>query len=162
MANNTNTKFHSSIQEQMVSSYLGWEVVSGSGSRMCVPGDVISDEWLGECKTHETSGHKIIFLADVWTKISDEAIAKFRYPCLFVDDGSKSASRTWVMFDCNRCGFLETTKIGIHSKFKPSLRFYHDDYVESLNNTSQSILVLGDNHTSITTLKNFKYLLEEC
>lgn len=161
MVNNKSTKFHSSIQEKMVSSYLGWEVVSGSGSRMCVPGDVISDEWLGECKTHETSGHKIIFLADVWAKISDEAISKFRYPCLFVDDGSKSVSHTWVMFDYNRCSFSDTIKISIHSKFKPSLRFYHNEYIESLNNISQGILVLEDDHTCITTLQNFKYLLEE-
>ena len=82
-------KYYSNKQETTVASYLGWSVVTGSGSRSTLPGDIQSDEWLGECKTHETTGHKIIFYHSVWTKLQDEAISKYKFPALFVDDGSQ-------------------------------------------------------------------------
>lgn len=91
------TKDHSSIQENKVASALGWEVVSGSGARPCTPGDVKSDSWLGECKTHEESGHKIFFDIDVWKKIQHEADTSHRSPALIVDDGSKDLNHTWVL-----------------------------------------------------------------
>lgn len=93
-----NTKIYSSRQEKRVADYLGWKVVSGSGARNCFPGDVQADEWLGECKTHTTPGHKLSFSYSVWKKISDEARSRFSSPAYFVDDGSQLLSSTWVMF----------------------------------------------------------------
>ena len=91
-------KYYSSKQENMIANKLGWRVVTGSGARSTHPGDVESDEWLGECKTHESLGHKIVFYQSVWKKISDEASSKYKFPALFVDDGSQISSNTWVMF----------------------------------------------------------------
>lgn len=93
-----NKKYYSSKQENMISKLLGWSVVSGSGSRSLHPGDIVAEEWLGECKTHETSGHRITFTYSVWKKITDEAVSKFKFPALFVDDGSQNISDTWCMF----------------------------------------------------------------
>lgn len=94
----TGTKHFSSKQENLIADLLGWKVVTGSGARSLHPGDIQSDEWLGECKTHETPSHKIVFYSSVWKKISDEAISKYRFPALFVDDGSQTVRHTWVMY----------------------------------------------------------------
>lgn len=95
--NNEATKAFSSKQENLISYDLGWDVVSGSGARPTVPGDVISDDWLGECKTHVKPGQSILFSTEVWTKICQEALMKHRKPVLFVDDGSQKLDNTWVM-----------------------------------------------------------------
>lgn len=91
-------KYYSSKQEKMIADHLGWSVVTGSGSRSTHPGDVESDEWLGECKTHKGPGHKIKFDHSVWKKIVDEAASKYKFPVLFVDDGSQTMRNTWCMF----------------------------------------------------------------
>ena len=67
------TKFYSNIQESKIAKYLNWEVVSGSGARDFNPGDIKSDMWLGECKTHEIKQSRILFKKAVWAKISSEA-----------------------------------------------------------------------------------------
>ena len=92
------TKYYSSKQENSIAHYLGWEVVSGSGARDCHPGDIVSDSWLGECKTHTSPGKKISFIKSVWHKICEEAQSKFKFPVLFVDDGSQAINKTWCLF----------------------------------------------------------------
>lgn len=98
MSNTWMNKLSSSKQEHLVSKVLGWKVVLGSGSRSNHPGDVESEDWLGECKTHSSTGHKIVFRSSVWKKICEEADSKFKFPALFVDDGSQTIKHTWVMF----------------------------------------------------------------
>lgn len=93
------TKFYSTKQEHMIASTLGWSVVSGSGAAAGHPGDISSDDWMGECKTHTSPGKKIVFYSAVWDKISEEAASKFKYPVLFVDDGSQTKGNTWCLFD---------------------------------------------------------------
>lgn len=95
-------KFYSDKQEKMIAGYMSssldvWKQVTGSGSRPNHPGDVVSSQWLGECKTHITSGNKIIFIFDVWNKISNEASSCFKHPVLFTDDGSQDLNRTYSM-----------------------------------------------------------------
>lgn len=85
-------------QEKMVAKFLGWKQVTGSGSRPNSPGDIVGEEWMGECKTHTTSPHKISFKKSVWIKICDEANSRFKYPAYFTDDGSQDSSNTWVVF----------------------------------------------------------------
>lgn len=92
------TKKFSRIQETTIAKYLGWKVVSGSGARDCHPGDVKSDEWLGECKTHTQAGINIKFVYTVWKKICAEAESQFKVPVLFVDDGSQRLDKTWCLF----------------------------------------------------------------
>lgn len=91
------TKTYSTRQENMIAQWLDWKVVAGSGAAACFPGDVISDDWLGECKTHVEPGHKIFFSKSVWDKIKDEAMVKRRFPVLFVDDGTQSIGHTWCL-----------------------------------------------------------------
>ena len=98
IATQSSNKFYSSKQENRLASILGWKVVKGSGSRNFHPGDVISDEWIGECKTHKTPGQKISFYQSVWNKIVDEAAASHKFPVLFVDDGSQDPRNTWCLF----------------------------------------------------------------
>lgn len=92
------TKDYSSKQEKMIAYYLNWRVVSGSGAAPCVPGDVISYSWLGECKTHTSEKADIAFLDSWWQKIKEEAIVKHRNPVLFVDNGTQKADCTWCLF----------------------------------------------------------------
>ena len=93
-----NNKYYSNRQESMVADYLEWKQVSGSGSRPFTPGDLTSDHWLGECKTHDTIKDKVVFHKSHWFKICEEAYAKCKIPILFVDTGTQQAKDTWVMF----------------------------------------------------------------
>ena len=95
---NTATRYFSDRQEKRIAGALGWDVVSGSGNQDFHPGDLIGPSWLGECKTHVTSGQKIKFDLKVWNKICEEAESKFRYPVLIVDDGTQLPSHAWVMY----------------------------------------------------------------
>ena len=92
-----NTKEFSAKQEKMVADFMGWKVVTGSGSRPFTPGDVNSYDFLVECKTHITAQDKIVFRKAHWKKISSEAMSKHRYPVLITDDGTQKAGNTWVM-----------------------------------------------------------------
>ena len=92
-----NTKIFSSLQENRIASELGWETVSGSGARPFAPGDIISENWLGECKTHMNDAKSIYFNHDVWLKIRSEATYQHRKPIVFTDDGSQSLSNTWCV-----------------------------------------------------------------
>jgi len=97
MAQTASNKYFSNKQEAMISDYLGWKQVGGSGSRPFAPGDVNAYQWLGECKTHDSEQPNIVFFKKHWLKICEEAWAKNRYPVLFVDNGTQSAQNTWVM-----------------------------------------------------------------
>lgn len=90
-------KDFSNKQEKLIANSLNWSVVKGSGARHLYPGDIYSDEWLGECKTHVEAGKLIQFNFKVWNKIVDESMSVRKYPVLFVDDGSQSLSKTWCI-----------------------------------------------------------------
>ena len=81
----------------MVADYMGWKVVKGSGSRPFTPGDVDSYNILVECKTHNDEQENIVFHKKHWVKITEEALAKHKYPVLVVDNGTQKADNTWVM-----------------------------------------------------------------
>lgn len=156
-------KMFSSRQERKVADALGWDVVSGSGARFH-PGDVVAENWLGECKTHTQPGHKIEFLSKVWNKIYLESISLMRRPCYFVDDGSQSLSKTWVMLnalpiDVKSFGYFED--VGI------SIRFYSGTAKELLYDkslTSDDIAVFSlrfnDDNVWLTTFDMFKKIVE--
>lgn len=84
-------------QEHMVAEYIGWKVVSGSGARPFKPGDITSDHYLVECKTHTKKQDKICFKLSHWAKICEEALAKNKLPLLVTDEGSQRYNHTWVM-----------------------------------------------------------------
>ena len=129
------TKDFSSVQEKKVADALGWEVVTGSGARPVTPGDVKSDSWLGECKTHEEKGQKIFFDLAVWQKIQKEADATHRSPVLIADDGSQDLNNTWVV--CRKVS-VDTTTMGMgdpNFAIRKNISFSHDkvkSHIESL------------------------------
>ena len=95
------TKYYSERQENRIASYLGWETVVGSGATPTKPGDIYSDQWLGECKTHIKRTTKITFKLDHWEKIRKEAQSKFKFPILFTDNGTQDIHDTWCLVDCS-------------------------------------------------------------
>lgn len=93
-------KVFSAKQEKMVADYMGWRVVTGSGSRPFAPGDIkdtSSGKFLVECKTHNEEQENVVFYKKHWAKISEEAQAIHRYPVLVVDNGTQKSHNTWVM-----------------------------------------------------------------
>lgn len=95
------TKYYSSKQEHMIADYLGWSVVSGSGARAFHPGDIRSDDFLGECKTHVERVDRIVIYNKVWAKIISEATSVFKTPVLFIDNGSQRVDSTWCVIPRN-------------------------------------------------------------
>lgn len=167
------TKDYSSVQENMIADYLGWSVVSGSGAAACYPGDVISDDWLGECKTHVTRGQNIFFSKSVWKKICDEAMVKRRYPVLFTDDGSQQISRTWCMISLNQihgksCRHIHPISLQKSGK-AASISFKHSDMYEVFEKESKdfpdtyTVFIGGwpEYDVVIVPLEVFKHLIEE-
>ena len=76
------TKDFSSKQENQISKLLGWSTVSASGARNFHPGDIRSNRWLGECKTHMKCSDKILFKFSEYSKICKESTEEFRFPAL--------------------------------------------------------------------------------
>lgn len=148
------TKQYSNIQERRVAEALGWERVVASGARDFHPGDVRSDLWLGECKTHTSQEHKIFFSQDVWNKLSAEALSQFRFPVMFVDDGSQRLDRTWVLLESKH---LPDVKYDCDypSTIRKNIVFDHFDivdYIKSFNNSYLGILHVGFNDSDFTLM----------
>lgn len=156
------TKTYSNKQEKLIADYLGWEVVSGSGARNFNPGDIKSPQWLGECKTHISIVDRISVNYKVWIKIVNEAKSVFKFPALFIDNGSQNIDNTWVVCDYKKCCdnnifipdlFLHghTNCIFRHSKFKLSYNnLQKEQSLPIVCNLYMSDLVLG-----ILSLSNF-------
>jgi len=154
-------KYYSDRQEKMIASFLGWSVVSGSGARSTLPGDIRSEDWLGECKTHDSVGHKINFKKSVWKKIEDEASSKFKFPALFVDDGSQTKKHTWVMFKILPVGEYQLVKYP--NTIKDNILFDSLSMLEhrkSVDSFSPVVYDLSDDVSLkfISTLEDFAYL----
>lgn len=140
------TKDFSSIQEHKVAEALGWDVVTGSGARPCVPGDVRSDLWLGECKTHTEPGQKIFFDLDVWGKIQKEADFSHRSPALIVDDGSQDLSRTWVLCRDVSVSHQDMAMVDPNFAIRKNISFSHDKvltYMKSLYKSGGGSIVFN-------------------
>lgn len=157
------TKDFSNAQEHMVAKYLGWKVVSGSGARPFHVGDVWSDEWLGECKTHVKVEDKVTFYAQHWRKICKESDSCMKKPILITDFGTQKSEDTFVLFNEFHAD-LDTLPIrlvdGIHDG--TNISFDSEIVYNALNeNHKQGIVtVLCSKRIVITTLKLFKEMLE--
>lgn len=95
------TKYYSNKQETVVANYLGWKRVAASGARPFNKGDVVSERWLCECKTHtaKVDDYKILF--SVWRKVEQEATSCMKRPVLIIDDGTQNIS--------NQCAVISMT-----------------------------------------------------
>lgn len=155
------TKDFSNKQEKLIASFLDWSIVSGSGARACHPGDIIGDEWLGECKTHETPGKSIFFSQKVWEKIVDEAIAKHRKPVLFTDDGSQKIDKTWCIFN----HFVvpeDWNTIQLPKKFKTNITVKHEyliDVYSKVDATTVYLANLGSYKVALLPLRLFNTMI---
>lgn len=135
------TKYYSTIQENTIADFLGWKVVSGSGARDLSPGDVIGETFLGECKTHTKKVDKIVFFADVWRKICEESSSRFRYPALFVDNGTQQLSDTWVLTVAHGVNLAKCTKyklpvaVDVNISFEPEYLANIVSYIKDAYNT---------------------------
>lgn len=162
-----NKKEFSTKQEKQIAEFLGWRRVSGSGARPNAPGDIEGTEWLGECKTHITPGHKIHFDLKIWEKIADEAASQFKQPAYFVDDGSQRLNRTWVMFYTQDFSPLIKVNYRPDLCIKNSVNFVSDkliqDMINELNGSKCDHLVyqfrLGGRLVVITDLTTFKEII---
>ena len=137
------TKDFSSKQEAAIAKILGWKVVSGSGSRACHPGDIESDIWLGECKTHTEQVDHIEFRIDHWVKIFQEASSKFKHAVLFTDDGTQNLSRTWCVFS-TRVTLPKIAKVFPYKKkFRTNIKMKYDDvgkaYTEAFDGSNNPV-----------------------
>lgn len=141
------TKYYSSIQEKAVADALGWKTVSASGSRPGHPGDVISDEWLVECKTHVKQQNKITFKLDVWDKLVIEATSVFKYPVLIVDDGSQKLSNTWCLINLRQTPFTCLSYYTSEAAFIKNISFKHsamyDNYIMARSSRLDDLRQLG-------------------
>ena len=141
------TKDYSSAQESMVSDYLSWSVVAGSGAPSCVAGDVISDKFLGECKTHETPNSKVTFRQNVWKKICDESMVKGRMPVLICDDGSQNWRRTYCMVRKPMdMSFLPKDEFFVQTynvSFKKQLNFDPDKLYAKMKKNVGTVLIVS-------------------
>lgn len=150
-------KYFSKLQEVVVAKFLQWKVTAASGSRPCKVGDVYSDEWIGECKTHVSPNHQIDFKRKVWDKICDEASSQFKFPALFVDDGSQDVDNTWVMFKPSVVGGNDIYTVNVKKDFTTSIKFKSDVWKSQLpSNSKVIILPESEKNIGITTLENFK------
>lgn len=155
------TKYYSELQENRVSSYLGWKTVVGSGATATRPGDIISDQWLGECKTHTKKTDKIIFKIDHWQKIKKEAQSKFKYPVLVTDNGTQEIKDTWCLIDYNLYCPPEANIVANNVNYRSNLTFdinYLNDAYHILEDYPCRILqVVFDGGTlGVVSLTEFK------
>jgi len=149
------TKYFSTKQETSVAKYLEWEVVSGSGARDTLPGDVISDEWLGECKTHMVPSETITFELGHWQKIKAEALAKFKNPVLICDNGTQETRNTWCMFSADyfdlESYIVEHPSVSVRKNFKLKLKDFRRHIVYSF--------MYDDSQVGVAHISIFKELL---
>lgn len=159
-------------QEHMVAKYMGWRVVSGSGARPFAPGDVISDQFIVECKTHINES-KVQFLKNHWDKIVIEARSKTKIPILITDNGTQQSRCSWVMIpynivsNCTSPNCIEG--LPNNSRSGNTITFDHDSaYSLYMGNcTSNNISVFQvrwndqDPPLAILTLEAFRQFFEE-
>lgn len=126
-----NNKIYSSRQEKLVAKVVGGKVVAGSGARDTHPGDVTHPKFLIECKTHTKQVPDVVFFADVWRKIAEEADSQFKCPALVVDDGTQRVRSTWVL----------TRKLAISHPEHVELLAYPDNLRDYSENTTNAIRI---------------------
>lgn len=150
----SSTKFYSDKQEKLVANHTNGRQISGSGARPFAPGDVESEDWLIECKTHTTPGHKISFTESVWNKIQDEAMIRHKYPAYVVDDGSQMLSNQRVLFSLCPEDLSSLPKENIQKFVKAAITFP----VESIRSGVIYQAYWGGKTVYVVSLKYFEEL----
>lgn len=152
-------------QEMIVANFLGFKKVVASGARNFYPGDVESEQWLGECKTKLTPHDNISIIHRHWRKIQDEADGKHKFPVLFVDNGTQTASNTWAIVRSNVLPLdIDVKQADMFKDNKSSTTFSHllaKEQYKLCNRQGLNYVFTGqDTHMVVIPLTKFKELVE--
>ena len=145
----------------MIAEYLGWKTVAASGARDFHKGDIVSDEWLGECKTHMKEVERYTFDYAVYQKVADEAMSKFKKPILFVDDGTQKIESTYVLVSEKHIPEITFNCMDLGTKFLKKNIHLHKSYI--YDNLYDGYRFLGWNDVGdmlMFRLDKFKIILE--
>lgn len=95
---NRPTRYYSKQQEKKVAKYVGGKRQPNSGATAFYKGDVITDEFLIECKTKTTDCKSFTIKEDWLLKNEEEAFAMGgKYPALCFDFGPSANKRYYVI-----------------------------------------------------------------
>jgi len=161
----------SNKQEKMVANYMDWRVVSGSGARPFRPGDIGSEYFLVECKTHTKPQVNIVFYQKHWNKIAIEARSVNRYPMLVVDNGTQKSEYTWIVVPKGiitndhvhrMINLTNTSNSGntITFKHEDAKSLYKEQYIDEAINYFEDRFG-EDERVAIMPLSEFKKFYEE-
>lgn len=73
--NKNSTRYFSNKQEKSVAKYIGGKQTANSGATKFVKGDILTDEWLIECKTTMTPKKSFAIKKEWLDKNKEEAFA---------------------------------------------------------------------------------------
>lgn len=150
------TKDYSSKQEKMIAEYLEWECVVASGARPCHPGDISSDHWLGECKTHIVPGNRVKFVFKEWDKICEEAMSRGKFAVLFADDGSQKEKNTWCMINA-RTAPLEYAQVPVISTASKQSLFLTSELMAECDSSDFNVLKFDFNGRDVLIMRLSKF-----
>lgn len=94
---NKPTRYYSKQQEKKVAKYVGGKRQPNSGATPFYKGDVITDEFLIECKTKTTDCKSFTIKEDWLLKNEEEAFAMGRESALCFDFGPSANKRYYVI-----------------------------------------------------------------
>lgn len=99
MTNNKNsTRYYSSRQEKKVAKKLGGKQVANSGAATFVAGDVVTKDWLIECKTKVKDSTSFTVKEEWLLKNEEEAFAMGKNnSALVFDFGPNSDKRYYII-----------------------------------------------------------------
>lgn len=157
------TKYYSTIQEKQISKYLGWKPTPASGARPFNPGDIISEDYMGECKTHTKQVRRVEFVKAVWEKIESEAMSSFKTPVLLVDNGTQDIKQTWCMVPirvvAKDLSYVDNTEMKLLRESGKKFSFKPSDWIEKMQNSEYLRLRWGKHDVAVLTLTTFHQVL---
>ena len=92
------TRFYSKAQEKKVAKAVGGKRTPNSGATKWAKGDILSENFLIECKTKTKDSSSITLKEDWFLKNAEEAFAMGgKYPALCFDFGPSANKRYYVI-----------------------------------------------------------------
>ena len=95
--NKKSTRYYSGRQEKKVAKKLGGKQVANSGAATFVAGDVITTDWLIECKTKTKDSQSITIKEDWLLKNEEEAFAMGKNNSALCFDFGPSANKRYYV-----------------------------------------------------------------
>ena len=95
--NKQSTRYYSERQEKMVAKKIGGKVVPNSGAATFVAGDVVTKDWLIECKTKTKDCSSFTIKEDWLLKNEEEAFAMGKNNSALCFDFGPSANKRYYV-----------------------------------------------------------------